>query len=248
MLRCWRLKKKFIYVSSTPCEQMIDVPTHDEIEEEKGEDDIMAMEKYEEVEEAHSTTFEDTTCLNIEHSVIQSIIFKCQEKNPGIVFEDVGTTLRSSLNPPMSGLDNSQPKIFPWRPKQFLWAIEVHHNMVEKRIVDRALKSPINPPMPTSLTSSQPNLFPWRPKQICGGVLKGTLVKTIEEAGRRFKPSKDPPKFKLCNARPKLFPWRPKGNSCLASNFASSRKVRFIFLGSSYATSSREEYTVFKPP
>jgi len=113
--------------------------------------------------------------------------------------------------------------------------------------VDRALKSPINPPMP-SLTSSQPNLFPWRPKQICGGVLKGILVGTIEEAGRRFKPSKDPPKLKLHNARPKLFPWRPKGSSCLDSYFASSRKVRFIFFGSSYANSSREEHTVFKPP
>jgi len=138
-----------INVSSKPCEQMIDVPTQGEIAEERREDDIMAMEECEEVEEAQSTTFEEATCLNIEHSVNQSIIFKCREQNPGIVFEDVGTKLRSSLNPPMPGLDNSQAKIFPWRPKQFLWAIEVHHNMVEKKIVDRALKSPINPPMPS---------------------------------------------------------------------------------------------------
>jgi len=99
-----------------------------------------------------------------------------------------------------------------------------------------------------SLTSSQPNLFPWRPKKLCGVILNEILAGNKEEAGRRFKPSKDPPKIKLHNARPKLFPWRPKGSSCLAFNFASSRKVCFVFLGSSYATSSREEHTVFKPP
>jgi len=236
-----------INVSSTPCEQMIDVPTQGEIEEERGEDDVMSIEECEEVEEAQSSIIGEATCLNIDHSIIESIIFKCREKNSGIVFDDVGRKLSSSLNPTMPGLDNSQPKIFPWRPKQLLWAIEVHHNMLEKKIVDRMLKPPIDPPM-QRLTSSQPNLFPWRPKQICGLVLKGILAGTIKEAGRRFKPSKDPPKLKLHNARPKLFPWRPKGSSFLAFNFTSSRKVRFTFLGSSYASSSREEHTVFKPP
>jgi len=210
-------------------------------------DNIMAMEKFEEVEEAHSTTFEDTTCLNFELSINQSIIFKCRDKNPGIVFEDVGRKLSSSLNPPMPGLDNSQPKIFPWRPKQILCVVQGHLTRVEKNDVDWILVSHLDPPMP-SLDSSQPNLFPWRPKQICGGVLKGNSAGTKVEARRRLTPSKDPPKFKLCNARPKLFPWRPKGNSCLASNFASSRKVHFIFFGSSYANSSWEEHTVFKPP
>ena len=257
------------------------------------EDVIMGMEKCEEVEEAQSTTIEETTCLNIDHSINPPILVKCTKKIPGIVFEDVGKELRSSLNPPMPGLDNSQPKIFPWRPKQILWALKVRHTMVEKKIVDRMLKPLIDPPMQSltssqpnlfpwkpkqlfwrtqgnfsrveeenvgrrlrpsndppmpSLNNSRPNLFPWRPKQLCVGILKGICVGTKEEAGRRFKPSKDPPKFKLHNSRPKLFPWRPKGNSCLAFNLTPSRKVCFVFLGSSYATSSRDEHTIFKPP
>jgi len=109
----------------------------------------------------------------------------------------------------MPGLDNSQPKIFPWRPKQLLWAISDHSRMVEKQIVERMLKPPISPPM-QRLTSSQPNLFPWKPKQLLW-VVQGHLQRVEQEdVDWMLMSHHDPPTPMLDCSQPKLFPWRPK--------------------------------------
>jgi len=232
-------------VVSIPIEQIVEVSPQDEIGEEKGEDQIEAVEICEEVEATPSITVEEATGLNIDLSINLSILVKCTKKFQGIVFQDVGRKIKPLLNPPMLGLDNSQPKLFPWRPKRVLWVIQGNFHRVEEEDMGRRLKPSKDPSM-TTLDNSRPKLFPWRPKQLCG-ILKEILAGTKGEAGRRFKTSKDPPKVKLHNSRPKLFPWRPKGNSCLAFNLTPSRTVRLIFFGSSFATSSREEHTVFMP-
>lgn len=84
------------------------------------------------------------------------------KKNLGIEDYDVGKRLKPSKNPPIPGLDNSKPKIFPWRPKQILWVIQDHPTKLKEEDVGRKLKSTNDPPM-ASLNNSRPKLFPWRP-------------------------------------------------------------------------------------
>jgi len=69
-----------------------------------------------------------------------------------------------------------------------------------------------------------------------------------EDVGGAFKPSKDPPMVSLDNSQPNLFPWRPKVRGLDSPTNTSPRQVNFWFKGTSYATSSREEHTLFKPP
>jgi len=52
----------------------------------------------------------------------------------------------------------------------------------------------------------------------------------------------------LDNSQPKMFPWRPKTSWLKPQTCIPQRQVSLWFNGSSYATCSREEHTLFKPP
>jgi len=77
---------------------------------------------------------------------------------------------------------------------------------------------------------------------------KKEILGREEDVGRIFKPSNDPPVLSLDNSQPKLFPWRPKVRWLGSPTKIPPRQVDVWFKGSSYAMSSREEHTLFKPP
>lgn len=140
----------------------------------------------------------EATCLTINQPT------RCTQNNLGIVDYDVDRRCQPSKNPPVPGLDNTQPKIFPWRSKQILWVIQDHTTKVKEKMLGRKFQPPNDPPM-LSLISSQPNFFPWKPKQLLW-LVRGYLQRVKEEdVGRSLKPPKDPPMLSLNNSRHKIF-------------------------------------------